>query len=254
MAVIPGEEQAVFRGKTIGASSSTATQKAASVGQNIPAAAWVTLISANPSLMVSPLLDGTAPVVTSGYGGWVEVARPRRKALLDWQGVSPLRLSFGMIFDAFDSAPDNVEQDCIDLERMAMMGANNQRPPTIRISDGGKMPHSDVTWVIDTLTWGDQIRERETGNRLRAVVSIVLVELVEDGIIGKLSPATSARNASSIRGGNATPVRIVVKKGDTLTSLAAYYLGSADKWKQLATANGLRDSKGLVVGSQLRIP
>lgn len=254
MTVIAGEEAEVFHGKVFGSSSSTVTQKRQNVGQDIPAAAWVTLISANPSLMVSPLLDGSAPIITGGYGGWVEVPRPRRKALLDWQGISPLKLTFGMIFDAFDSAPSNVEQDCLDLERMAMSGPNNQRPPTVKISDGGKMPHADLTWVVSNLTWGDQIRERETGNRLRAVVTIELTELVEDSIIGKLSPATAARNASTIRGGQASPVRIKIKQGDTLTSLAAHYLGSADKWHLLAKANNVRDSKGLVVGNELRLP
>lgn len=226
----------------------------------IPSASWCTLTSANPSLLVSALFDATAPVITSGYGGWVEIARPKRKALTDWQGSAPFRLQFGLILDAFDDAPHNVEQDIIRLERMATRGPHDQRPPTIRINDkdhggGGRLPHNNLTWVIESLTWGDCIRQSETGDRTRQVVAVTLLELVEDAIIGKLSPANNARNISKIRGGQALSTRIIVKQGETsLQQVAARALGDAKKWKALAKANNIRDPKKIYTGQQLRIP
>lgn len=44
-----------------------------------------------------------------------------------------------------------------------------------------------------------------------------------------------------------------VKKGDTLWAIAKKYLGSGSKWKEIATKNGIKDSKKLQIGTVLKL-
>lgn len=216
-----------------------------------PKAAYVTLVSSSPKLTVSAILSQDMPKVT-GFGGWNEVVRPRRVAFVDWQGNSPIRLAFGLMLDAWGDGPLTVEQDCLDLERMARPGPQNQKPPTLKITEG-ELPHMNVTWVIDSLEWGDCIRQRDTGKRVRQVVSLVLVA-VSDPYASAKSPAASNRAAASGRGGQAHPLRYTVKKGDTLSGIAASQYGEASKWHAIAAANNIRDPKALKVGQVLKLP
>jgi hypothetical protein len=217
-----------------------------------PEAAYITLESANPKLSVSAILAEDMPNVT-GFGGWVEVVRPRRVNFVDWQGQSPKRLSFGMMLDVWGDGPLTVEQDCRDLERMASAGPQHQRPPTVRITEG-QMPHMDVSWVIDTLTWGDCIRQRETGKRVRQVVSLVLVA-VSDPYASAKSPAAANRAARPSRGGMAhAPTYRVKTNTETLSAIAASQYGDASKWHDIAKANNIRDPKHLKQGQLLKLP
>jgi len=46
----------------------------------------------------------------------------------------------------------------------------------------------------------------------------------------------------------------VVKRGDTLWSIAQRYYGRGARWREIAGANGITDSKKLPIGLQLTIP
>lgn len=216
-----------------------------------PNAAYVTIQSSSPKLTVKAILSQDMPKVT-GFGGWVEVSRPRRVGFMDWQGIGPKRLAFGLMLDKWGDGPATVEQDCLDLERMASAGPQNQRPPSLKITDG-ELPHKGVTWVIESLEWGDCIRQRDTGKRVRQVVSLTLVA-VSDPYAAAKSPAATSRANASGRGGQAHPARYTVKKGDTLSGIAAKQYGDAAKWHAIATANNIRDPKALKVGQVLKLP
>ena len=45
-----------------------------------------------------------------------------------------------------------------------------------------------------------------------------------------------------------------MKRGDTLSSIAAKFYRDASKWRKIADANGIRDPKNLKIGQKLRIP
>lgn len=218
----------------------------------MPKAAYVSLQSSNPNLTVSAILDENQPKV-SGFGGWVEIARPKRIALVDWTGISPIRLAFGMMLDAWGDGPRTVEQECLNLERMSRPGPQNQKPPTVKIVEG-ELPHMDKTFVIEVLDWGDCIRQRETGKRVRQVVSLTLLSISDSVASSKKSPANAARSAAAGRGGQAHPTSIRVKAGQTLSEIAAANYGDASKWKDIATANGIRDPKNLKVNQVLKLP
>lgn len=214
-----------------------------------PLAAYVTIASANPKLEVSAILDENQPKM-SGFGGWTVIARPRRVSMIDWTGVDPYRLMFGLMLDAWSDAPQTVEQDCLNLERMARPGPQNQRPPSVRITDG-MLPHMDLIYVIEALDWGDVIRQRDTGKRVRAVAALTLLAT---GDATPSSPAAANRSASAGRGGQAHPLRYTVKKGDTLSTIAASNYGDASQWHAIAAANNIRDPKALKVGQVLKLP
>ncbi len=49
-------------------------------------------------------------------------------------------------------------------------------------------------------------------------------------------------------------VDYVVQEGDTLETIAEQKLGTAEKWKLIAEANGIDDPRSLRVGQKLKIP
>ncbi len=50
------------------------------------------------------------------------------------------------------------------------------------------------------------------------------------------------------------PVTYRVKPGDTLSGIAARVLGEADRWRELATLNGIANPRALQVGQTLKLP
>jgi hypothetical protein len=57
------------------------------------------------------------------------------------------------------------------------------------------------------------------------------------------------------RGADASGEReYVVQEGDTLGSIAEKFLGSSEKWREIAEANDIDDASDLTVGRRLTIP
>lgn len=213
-----------------------------------------------PALSITTLLDEANPKVTDGYGGWITVPRKKRVAIVTWDGSNPLRMTFGIFLDSW--GPDalrplkaTIEEDCKALELMALHNRNTgQRPYTIKFDKDDGMPHADRTWVIDTLTWGDAIRNRDTGKRERQQATLVLLELVEDTTFRTLSPAKTRESALAPKGTMARPDTYTVKAGDTLGTIAAVLFGKESKWHQIAKAQSpvIRDPGGITVGQVLK--
>lgn len=207
------------------------------------AAQKITLASASPPLSVTGLRGQTPPSPSGGFGGWTRVARPHRKALTQWDGIDPAGLTFSLIFDGSGEA--SVEADCLKLERLAQPPADRVAPPVVRVQGG--LPHTDLNWVIDTLTWDGSPSFGPEGNRQRQEVTITLLEYV---------PADTVQDAATQARSAATPVSktYTVKKGDTLLSIAAARLGDYTRWTAIAALNGLRDPNRLTVGQKLKLP
>lgn len=223
-----------------------------------PGGAYVSMNCGQLGIGITSLLDASNPIMTSGYGGWQLVTRRKRVSLTDWQGVDPYRLQFGLILDSYAldaSTPlkDTIEGDCLILEKMSFADRKqNTRPPKVRIV--GPLPHTELTYVVETVTWGDAIRNRDTGKRLRQAVTIGLLELVEDTVLNSLSPAKTMRSAQAGVGSLAFPKTYVVKATDTLGSIAALIYGKQSAWHEIAKANGIRDPASIRVGQTLKIP
>lgn len=228
-------------------------------------AAYVTIIGkTHKGLITIPcLFDSQTPAVSGGYGGWQVVSRRKKVGIVDWQGVDPFRMIIGLMLDAW--APNAlptavqglVEDECQNLALLAQSQRMiNGRPPSITFDtkDNNNLPKPNATWVVEDLTWGNAIRNRDTGLRERQQVTLNLLELVEDTTFSSLSPALTRRTAVIGDGSLAFPKTYTVKPGDTLGSIAAHVYGKESKWHLLSNANGIRHPLNITVGQVLKVP
>lgn len=208
------------------------------------AAQYITLTAPAPGLRVRGLRGTVAPSPTGGFGGWTQVARPRRKALTQWDGIPPREVAFSIILDGV-VGDRSVEADCLTLERMAQPAADRTPPPIVRAAGG--LPHTELDWVISDLQWDPAPIYSTSLHRIRQEVTVHLLEHVAADTV-----ATPAAAAAAKAGGGTT--LYTVKAGDTLSSIAAKKLGDHKRWTEIAALNGIRDPKAIRPGQKLRIP
>jgi nucleoid-associated protein YgaU len=245
---------------------------------------WVQLSSTDPPLSVLARLSEDQPVVTQGYGGWEEVARPRSKPLTTWIGSPGWHMNLGLMLDRW-ARSESVEDQIATLETMGRPTASDGNPPRLTISAPGSAVQGESrTWVIDTITWGEALMG-PAGNRQRQVAVLSLIEYQADVHL-KPPPAkkrqTRATQAKKGKGQGATKKRVSAKRshhsktssahslsvglratipaspdfgqGEDLASIAARELGDASRWVEIAELNGLRDPQAITPGQVLRLP
>jgi hypothetical protein len=151
-----------------------------------------------------------------------------------------------ILFDGWQDE-EGCEIDIGRLERMALPPQPHSEPPVIRVSGG--TPGDDINWVINDLQWGDNV--------IWDTIHGVLVRLRADCVVKLLQhievQAVAARGQSP-GSGIGHPRFYVVKKGDTLGSIAVKMYADRKKWKLIARANNIHDPKSIHVGQRLRIP
>jgi len=252
----------------------------------LPPHGWVRIGSTDPPVSVTARLSDARPNVDAGYGGWAEVARPRRRPLSIWNGSPGLRLTLPILLDGY-RAGTSVERDIAKLEKLALPTAADGSPPRCRVTArGSAVPHQNRSWVIDTLTWGDPAIMNKHGNRTRQQVTIAFLEYIADVRVASDSAvnrrAQVAANAkrkqgaatkrivaganrrrtassSSRAAGLLEPAFVTVQPayfgaGEDLLSIAARELGDADRWVEIAELNQLRDPRSITPGQVLRLP
>lgn len=235
---------------------------------------YVRFQCADPPTDLFVLLGVDRPDVSSGYGGWVEVERPKRSTVTTWKGQPARRMALSILFDGFADGA-SVEADLRRLERIALPRPGGQ-PPTVRVSaPGGVIPpfYEGMTWVVDAISWGDALMNT-FGNRVRQAATVTLLEYISDVLI-KVSPAKRRRamhnrskgkaikrnakqkRASSHAGRPKSASRAVagvVYDGEDLLSVAARELGDASRWHEIADLNGIRDPRAITRAQVIRLP
>lgn len=207
-----------------------------------------------------------APAVTSGYGGWSRVARPRQSALTEWVGRDTLSVSIDFVIDDFATGRGvYVESKCQILEELAGVESGDPEPPLCELHSNPDhlMPHGYVRasqnkWFIDNLSWDqDSIRYNKAGNRVRAAGTLVASVYVADE---RLHPAAALRKVSQkpVTKGGSHRKYYTVLPGDTLHKIAARKDTYNDwrKWKIIAKANKIHNDKQLKkkIGKPIRLP
>lgn len=186
-----------------------------------------------------PLGDGSA-LVTGGYGGWEEVARPKRKGFADWQGAPLLRVSVPILLDGW-ADETSVQPWVAGLEWLA--GEDGGRPPVFKVTGGNQgdgyrpVPHMGYKWVIESLEWGDDTLRSDNGIVLRQSVTVNLMEYQSADVVIKRPKQ-----------------RIHVVKGnrETLHTVAKKY---SIPFKSLRDLNPkARKGRYLKVGLKLKLP
>jgi nucleoid-associated protein YgaU len=213
----------------------------------------------DPALVVNALLDEETAEVTSGYGGWDLISRPRRTSLTQWTGAEPFRMTLPILLDRFADGEGSVEAEIRNLELMASVPRGLQEPPRIFLA--GPVPHTDLTWVLEDLTWGATL-VNSAGDRTRQHVTLALLQYVKPDRITVKSSAVRKRErargkpkpGNSPDRGSGDVLIYTCVTGDTLSKIAARELGSAGRWHEIAKLNGLRDPNNLHLGQKLRMP
>lgn len=242
-----------------------------------PAIGWVRVTSADPPLQVTVRLSDERPTIDSGYGGWDEIARPRRSPITTYKGSPGLHLTLPLLLDGWAQGR-SVEREIAVLERMGQRTASDGEPPRLRvIARGAAIPHQERRWVINEIAWGDALMNRD-GNRVRQQVTLSLIEYVEDVHLAERSAAKRRRaKATSAKQTRGATKRITVRRsnvvsrvklssiasgvvaagfgeGEDLLSIAARELGDASRWVEIAKLNNLRDPRAIAPGQVLRLP
>lgn len=238
-----------------------------------PPLGFVRISSTDPPVTVHARLADERPNPSSGYGGWEEVERPRRKPITTWKSQPGLQLELPLLLDGW--ADDrSVEHEISQVEKLGLPTAADGEPPQLKIAAaGGMVPHQTVTWVVADLSWGDALAN-EQGNRVRQQFTLTLLQYVEDIYLAQRSAANRVRKkkAAAKRKRGAAKKRVVAKRsarkhkpgnvgtpaefgqGEDLLSLAARELGDAERWVEIAELNGLRDPRAILPGQILRLP
>lgn len=182
---------------------------------------------------------------TSGGGGAGETQRKFNAPALTFGGGGSRTLSLELFYDVTESA-DRVRDvrretgKLVALTRI-MADRKNPHPPVCKISWGSKVKNSDFpfTGVVTSLTQRFILFSR-TGEPLRATLNVSFREF--------LDPEKDLKDTDP------EMTTYVVKRGDTLASIAAGMYGDPRLWRLVAEANRLDDPRRQQVGNVLTIP
>lgn len=201
-------------------------------------------------------LGNGAPAI-SGGGGWSVVSREKQVGMTEWTGYEPYTMDIPIVFDGFVE-DKSVEGSISSLYWFMRAPVGPRHEPAV-LTVSGPIPLTSLRWVINNITPSttadDEIRN-DHGLRVRFTATVTLLEHVPGDVLvaHKKSPAKKHK-ASSGRKGNTTRTKTyIVKRGDTLGTIAAHLLHSASKWHSIAKLNGIRDPNSVKVGQKLKIP
>jgi len=246
-----------------------------------PPVGQVRVSTVDPPLRVMARLGDGPVLIEAGFGGWQEVARPRRIPLTTWQASPGLRMALPLMIDAF-AAGKSVENLIGDIKRMGRPTAKNGEPPIVTVrARGAAVPYQNVGWVIDSIDWGDALMN-DSGNRVRQALTLHLLQHVADVYLAERSAANRQRAKTRPKKPGAAKKRTPNKSGppsskkaagllyvqpktgltssypfgsgESLVSIAARELGDADRWPEIADLNGLRDPRAVPYGMVIRLP
>jgi nucleoid-associated protein YgaU len=153
-------------------------------------------------------------------------------------------LSIDLFFDTYDSSHET-KKDVRDYTKplldMALVRSDKHRPPVCTLSWGGMGPFFQC--VLESLEEQFTLFT-EGGVPVRATCRCSFREWVEKGQGQKLQRTTSSDVAKSR----------IIRKGDTLSGIAAEEFGDPALWRHLAEKNDIDDPLQLIPGRELLIP
>jgi LysM repeat protein len=204
----------------------------------------------------------------ASYEGWSVTQIPKRMGITEWGGRNPMVLPVDFLIDRLEEGDGGYVFDMRDtLDKMAATHSRDDEPPIAIFNSGGLSPHDythapHVRWVVSNVEWDREItvNSASTLKPLRVGGTITLMQYNHDDVIDSYEgPAkrnrdnhgTKTKTTVKGKGGKGT---YTVKKGDSLTSIAAKKLGDSKRWKEIADLNGIRNPKSIKVGQVLRLP
>lgn len=211
-----------------------------------------------PASSITLPLDEAPIEYEAVNGGWEIVNRPMRQNATDYVGgYDPHRLRIPVLYDTWPNG--NLEPWAAKLEWFARKPTKKTEPSSLRIMG---FLANDKKWVIESIDWGDSVRNPTTGKRARIFCTVTLLEFVKADIVvrspAKKVAAKSKATTKTVKVGvqsripSGLGVDIVVP--EDLQTLAARYLGDNRRWPELAALNGLAGPRSTAVGMDLQVP
>jgi hypothetical protein len=165
---------------------------------------------------------------------------------LQFDGGGARVLSLELFFDVTEGGANGTTHDVRDetnkIVALTRMGREQAQPPVCLVSWGTSAPQgSDFPFrgVVTALTQSF-VLFRDTGEPLRANLSVVFTEFID---IVQDKKETDPDLTTYL-----------VKRGDTLSSIAAKLYRDPALWRPIAQANGIDDPRGLQIGVRLAVP
>jgi hypothetical protein len=148
------------------------------------------------------------------------------------------RLTMELFFDTSEEKTD-VREHTNKIENLMMVNAQEHRPPVLRFSWGNLSFESVLEDLVQRFTLF-----KNDGTPLRAILKVVFKEY-----------ATAAEQLSNTRRESADHTkRMVIREGETISSLAAREYRDAGKWRVIAHANKIEDPENIKPGTIVELP
>lgn len=213
--------------------------------------------------------DAAALPDPESYGGWSVTPIPKRMGLTEWAGRNPMAITVEFLIDRLSEGNTVYVQEMMDtLDKIVATASRDDEPPICIFDSGGLVPHDythaqHVRWVVSGLSWDRDLAVFSESSRrpLRVGGAFTLLQYNHDTIIDSYEgPADRNRNKNSdnknkgkAKGrGKGT---YTVKRGDSLTEIAAHELDDSKRWREIADLNNIRNPrKDLKQGMTLKMP
>jgi len=178
---------------------------------------------------------------------WTGATSPEINApTLSFSGADGRTLSLELFYDVTepvnDVLVDDVRQETNKMVELTRIQRDLHRPPVLQITWGDDSSDRFDFPFIGVVT---QLTQRFTlfradGKPVRATLTVAFKEFCD---VEKDKKQTDPEFTTRL-----------VKRGDTLTNIAAEVYGDPTRWRVIAEANRLDDPRRLDVGSRLALP
>jgi hypothetical protein len=148
------------------------------------------------------------------------------------------RLTMELFFDTSEEKTD-VREYTQKMEELMMVNAQEHRPPLLRFSWG----NLSFDCVLEDLVQRFTLFSND-GTPMRAILKVVFKEY-----------ATAATQLSSTRRESADHTkRMVIREGESISSVAAREYNDPGKWRVIAQANRIEDPENIKPGTIVELP
>jgi hypothetical protein len=148
------------------------------------------------------------------------------------------RLSMELFFDTSEDKTD-VREYTGKIEKLMLVNAQEHRPPILRFSWG----NLEFDCVLEDLVQRFTLFAND-GTPLRAILKVVFKEYATAATQLANTPRESADHTK----------RMVIREGETISSLAAREYNDPGKWRVIASANGIEDPENVKPGTIVELP
>lgn len=174
--------------------------------------------------------------------GWKAVPAAERDApVSQFTHSQPATLTLELFFDTYESGED-VQDHTREVFKLILVEGEKHRPPLCRLT-WGHYTFDDYEWVLTSYTQNLTLF-LANGTPVRATVNCSFQQWrsneMEARLINKKSPDVAKTR--------------IVRRGETLSSIAAEEYNDPSLWRPIAEANGIDNPRKVAPGLPLAIP